>query len=279
MFYNTEEFCSDIKRERFYTMNRYKRQSLIGYRDLLIELVTKDVKLKYRRSFLGYLWSILNPLMIMLVMVIVFSSIFRFDVENYPVYLIIGQTIYNYVNNATVHAIYSVTDNGALLKKVYVPKYIFPLSKVTSDLVDFLFSLGAMVLVMVITGTPFSVYFILLPYVAVQIYLFTLGMGMFLAQASVFFRDVRYIYNVFLTAWMYATPIFYPVTMLPDKIRWIVTHLNPLYYYIEQFRVIVLERTVPSMVLVSRGCIISLLFLGFGILTFRKSQDKFILYI
>ena len=102
-------------------MNRYKRQSLVGYRDLLIELVTKDVKLKYRRSFLGYLWSILNPLMIMLVMVIVFSSIFRFDVENYPVYLIIGQTIYNYVNNATVHAFYSVTDNGALLKK-----YMFP---------------------------------------------------------------------------------------------------------------------------------------------------------
>ena len=219
----------------------------MGYRDLLIELVTKDVKLKYRRSFLGYLWSILNPLMIMLVMVIVFSSIFRFDIDHYPVYLIIGQTIYNYVNNATVHAIYSVTDNGALLKKVYVPKYIFPLSKVTSDLVDFLFSLGAMVLVMLITGTQFSVYLILLPYVAIQIYVFSLGMGMFLAQASVFFRDIRYIYNVFLTAWMYATPIFYPVTMLPDKIRWIVTHLNPLYYYIEQFRVIVLEQTMPSM--------------------------------
>ena len=145
----------------------------MGYRDLLIELVTKDVKLKYRRSFLGYLWSILNPLMIMLVMVIVFSSIFRFDIDHYPVYLIIGQTIYNYVNNATVHAIYSVTDNGALLKKVYVPKYIFPLSKVTSDLVDFLFSLGAMVLVMLITGTQFSVYLILLPYVAIQIYVFS----------------------------------------------------------------------------------------------------------
>ena len=225
-------------------MNKYRKQGWMGYRDLLIELVTKDVKLKYRRSFLGYLWSILNPLMIMLVMVIVFSSIFRFDIDHYPVYLIIGQTIYNYVNNATVHAIYSVTDNGALLKKVYVPKYIFPLSKVTSDLVDFLFSLGAMVLVMLITGTQFSVYLILLPYVAIQIYVFSLGMGMFLAQASVFFRDIRYIYNVFLTAWMYATPIFYPVTMLPDKIRWIVTHLNPLYYYIEQFRVIVLERTV-----------------------------------
>ena len=252
---------------------------LLAYKELLLELVKRDLRVKYRKSVLGYLWSLLNPLMMMMVVSIVFSYMFRFDIENYPVYLIIGQTIYNYVNNATVHAIYSVTDNGALLKKVYVPKYIFPLSKVTSDLVDFLFSLGAMVLVMLITGTPFSMYLILLPYVAIQIYLFSLGMGMFLAQASVFFRDIRYIYNVFLTAWMYATPIFYPVTMLPDKIRWIVTHLNPLYYYIEQFRVIVLEQTMPSMVLVSRGCIISLLFLAFGILTFRKSQDKFILYI
>lgn len=101
----------------------------MGYRDLLIELVTKDVKLKYRRSFLGYLWSILNPLMIMLVMVIVFSSIFRFDIDHYPVYLIIGQTIYNYVNNATVHAIYSVTDNGSIVKEGLCSQVHFPIVK------------------------------------------------------------------------------------------------------------------------------------------------------
>lgn len=132
-----------------------KKKGLVAYKDLMHELVSKDIKLKYRRSILGYLWSILNPLMIMLVMVMVFSSIFRFDVENYPVYLIIGQTIYNYVTNATNHAMYSIMDNSSLLKKVYVPKYIFPFSKVTSDMVDFLFSLGAMVFVMVITGTEF----------------------------------------------------------------------------------------------------------------------------
>ena len=251
----------------------------MGYRDLLIELVTKDVKLKYRRSFLGYLWSILNPLMIMLVMVIVFSSIFRFDIDHYPVYLIIGQTIYNYVNNATVHAIYSVTDNGALLKKVYVPKYIFPLSKVTSDLVDFLFSLGAMVLVMLITGTQFSVYLILLPYVAIQIYVFSLGMGMFLAQASVFFRDIRYIYNVFLTAWMYATPIFYPIAQLPLNLQWVIKHFNPLYAYIAQFRTIVLDGICPDVRLILYGFCVSFIMAGFGIWVFMKSQDKFILYI
>lgn len=256
-----------------------KKKGLMTYKDLMGELVSKDIKLKYRRSVLGYLWSILNPLLIMLVMVMVFSNIFRFDVENYPVYLIIGQTIYNYVTNATNHSLYSITDNASLLKKVYVPKYIFPLSKVTSDMVDFLFSLGAMFLVMLITGTPFSMYLILLPYVAIQLYVFTLGMSLFLSQATVFFRDVRYIYAVFLTAWMYATPIFYPVTILPPKIQWIVTHLNPLYYYIEQFRCIVLECALPSFKLVYRGCIISLIFLAVGAWFFRKNQDKFILYI
>lgn len=258
---------------------KFSNKKWVAYKDLLEQLVTKDIKLKYRRSILGYLWSVLNPLLIMLVMVLVFSSIFRFDIENYPVYLIIGQTIYNFVSNATNHALYSITDNGALLKKIYVPKYIFPFSKVTSDMVDFLLSLGALILVMVITKTPFSIYLILLPYVALQLYVFILGMSLFLAQATVFFRDVRYIYAVFLTAWMYATPIFYPVSILPDQMRWFVTHLNPLYYYIEQFRCIVLERTLPSFTLVYRGCIVSLVFLAVGILFFRKNQNKFILYI
>lgn len=256
-----------------------KKKSLFEYKDLMKELISKDIKLKYRRSILGYLWSILNPLMIMLVMVVVFSNIFRFDVENYPVYLIIGQTIFNYVNNATNHSLYSITDNGSLLKKIYVPKYIFPLSRVTSDMVDFLFSLGAMILVMIITGTKFSMYLILLPYVALQLYVFTLGMSLFLSQATVFFRDVRYIYAVFLTAWMYATPVFYPVSILPTKVRWIVTHLNPLYYYMEQFRCIVLERAMPSMTLVCRGCIMSLIFFVVGAWFFKRNQDKFILYI
>ncbi len=252
---------------------------IIKYKDLLGQLVIKDLKLKYRRSFLGYLWSILNPLAIMLVMVIVFSSIFRFDIENYPVYLIIGQTIYNYMSNSTTQAIYSITDNGALLKKIYVPKFIFTLSKVTSGLVDFLFSLGALILVMLITRTPFSMYFILIPFVAVQLYVFCLGIGLFLAQASVFFRDIQYIYGVILTAWMYATPIFYPASLLPDKLRWIITHLNPLYFYIQQFRCLVLEHCLPTAKLFGAGCLAAILVLFIGNFAFKRSQDKFILYI
>ena len=108
-----------------------RMQGFYKYKDLLVQLVSRDLKLKYRRSFLGYVWSILNPLLLMLVMTIVFSHIFRFDIANYPVYLIIGQTLYNYMNNSTTHAIYSITDNGPLLKKTYVPKYIFTLAKIT----------------------------------------------------------------------------------------------------------------------------------------------------
>ena len=124
--------------------------TFMKYRHLLQALVERDVKLKYRRSFLGYLWSILNPLMIMVIMVAVFSSMFRFDIENYPVYLIIGQTIFNFVSEATNQAMWSITGNASLLKKTYVPKYIFTLSKVSSCCVNMLFSLGAMILVFLI---------------------------------------------------------------------------------------------------------------------------------
>ena len=108
-------------------------QGLYKFKDLVKQLVVKDIKLKYRRSFLGYVWSVLNPLMVMVVMYLVFSKMFRFNIENYSAYLIIGQTLFTFMNEATNQAIGSITGNGSLLKKVYVPKYVFTLSKVTSS--------------------------------------------------------------------------------------------------------------------------------------------------
>ena len=180
-------------------MNLWKKRlrALYDYRFLIKQLVTKDIKLKYRRSFLGYFWSILNPLLIMMVLVIVFSNMFRFDIANYPAYLIIGQTMFSYMTEATNQSIFSITGNAALLKKVYVPKYVFTLSKVTSSLVNLLFSLGAMFIVFIITRVQFSLYMFLIPVVLVEVYLFCLGLSLFLAQISVFFRDIQYIYNVF----------------------------------------------------------------------------------
>ena len=254
-------------------------KELMEYSDLVKELVAKDLKLKYRRSFLGYVWSILNPLGIMLVMVVVFSSMFRWDIAYYPVYLIIGQTMFNYMSQATTHSMYSILDNASLLKKIYIPKYIFTFSKVTSDLVDFAFSMGAILLVMVVTGVPFSVYLLLFPVVAFELYIFVLGVGLFLAQASVFFRDIQYIYAVILTAWTYLTPIFYPESMLPEWLHFIIVRFNPMFYYVKQMRQVVIEQTYPDPKLVIAGFVVGLLFVAFGGLFFKKNQGKFILYI
>jgi lipopolysaccharide transport system permease protein len=246
---------------------------------LLEQLVLKDIKLKYRRSFLGYLWSILNPLMIMCIMVLVLSMMFRFSIDNYPVYLIIGQTLFNSVSEATTQAMFSITGNAPLLKKTYVPKYIFAFSKVTSSMVNMVFALGAMLIVFIVRRVQFSGYMLFIPVVILQVYIFALGLGMLLASATVFFRDIQYIYSAFITAWTYATPIFYPIDQVPDRMAWMIKHFNPMYAYITQFRTVVLNVTFPDPRLVLYGFAMSLTMLVVGTLVFLKSQDKFILYI
>ena len=249
------------------------------YRDLLKQLVIRDIKLKYRRSFLGYIWSVLNPLLIMIVMTIVFSTMFSRNIENFPVYLFTGQVLFNFMNTSTHQAIFSITGNSALLKKTYVPKYIFTVSKITSGLVDFFFSLGALLIVMIVTRAPFTIYSLLVPFVALQLYLFCVGLGMFLAQANVFFRDIQYIYNAVTTAWMYLTPIFYPIESLPKNVLWTVKHFNPMYFYVGQFRDLVYYGRMPGHIIILAGCLTSIFMLIIGIWSFLKNQDKFILYI
>lgn len=249
------------------------------YKDLLKELVSRDIKLKYRRSFLGYLWSILNPLMIMIVMACVFSTMFKRNIENFPVYLFTGQLMFNYMNQSTHQAISAITSNATLLKKTYVPKYIFVFCKISSGLIDFFFSCVALMMVMIVTGAHFSWYNLLFPLVAVQLYVFCLGLGMFLAQGNVFFKDIQYIYNAVTTAWMYLTPIFYPLEMLPGWLQKIVMYGNPLYFYIAQFRAVVYQGALPELGLVIQGIAASVLMLLIGTVCFKKNQDRFILYI
>lgn len=228
---------------------------------------------------MGYLWSILNPLMIMIIMVSVFSSMFRSDIVNYPVYLIIGQTIFNFVSESTNQAMWSITGNAALLKKTYVPKYIFTLSKVTSSCVNTLFSLGAMLIVFIVCKVHFNWFMLFIPVIMAQVYIFCVGLGLFLSQATVFFRDIQYIYAAFLMAWMYLTPIFYPITQLNPQLIWIIKTFNPLYSFITQFRTIVLECTMPDPGLTLYGFAVSIAILIVGTFCFLKNQGRFILYI
>ena len=218
---------------------KYRINTFFKYKDLIYLLVSRDLKLKYRRSFLGYLWSILNPLLIMIVMTIVFSTMFSRNITNFPVYLIIGRTVFEFVTNSTSQAMQSIVTNAPLLKKTSVPKYIFTFSRITSSLVDMVFSLGAMLIVILATRATITYHVIMLPLIILQMYLFSLGLGLFLAQANVFFRDIQYIYHAVITAWMYLTPIFYPIEVLPSKIQILIKGLNPLYYYVAGFRDVV----------------------------------------
>jgi len=258
---------------------KHTAQELWKYRDLLKLLVSRNIKLKYRRSVLGYLWSVLNPLLIMIVMTVVFSTMFGRNIENFPVYLFCGQLLFNYMNNSTHQAISSINANASLLKKTYVPKYIFTLSKITSGLVDTVFSLGALLIIMLVTRARFTWTMLLFPVVMLQLYIFCIGLGLFLAQANVFFRDIEYIYNAVTTAWMYLTPIFYPLEMLPESVRWIVKHLNPMYFYVGQFRDLVYAGTLPGPTIQIAGWTAAIGMLALGIWSFRRSEDKFILYI
>ena len=163
------------------------------YRPLIRELVTRDLKVKYRRSFLGYVWSILNPLLMMLLQTLVFSYMFRFQIENFPLYLICGNTLFNFFNESTNMGMGSVLGNSSLIKKVYVPKFIFPISRVVSSFVNLLFSLAAIILVMLITRSPFHLTILLVWAPLVLLFLFTCGIALLLSALAVYFRDLQYL--------------------------------------------------------------------------------------
>lgn len=248
------------------------------YSPLLYELVIRDLKLKYRRSFLGYVWSLLNPLMMMAVMSLVFSYMFRFDIPNYPLYLICGQTLWSFFNESTTASMASILVNGSLIRKVYIPKYIFPISRVLSSFVTMGFSLVSILMVMLVTRVPFTWKLLLLPIPLVFLLLFCMGVGMALAAFAVYFRDVMHLYTVVVMAWMYLTPIFYPVSALPERIA-LLLQLNPMYHYVTFFREVVLYGTIPGGAVWLGTIAFGLLAFVIGLLIFRKLQRNFILYV
>lgn len=253
-------------------------QQFCRYRPLLRELVLRDLKIKYRRSFLGYLWSLLNPLLMMTIMSLVFSYMFRFSIPNYPLYLICGQTLWSFFNESTNTAMTSVIYNGPLIRKVYIPKFIFPISRVLSSFVTMSFSLAAILIVMLATRVRLSRYVLLIPIPLALLLLFCMGMGMVLSALAVYFRDMLHLYSVVVMAWMYLTPIFYPISALPEGVALLI-RFNPMYHYLTFFREVVLYGTLPSPHL-WLGCFgFSVLSITVGLLVFRKLQRNFILYL
>lgn len=258
----------------------YKSSSEVfaKYRHLVLNLISRDLKVKYRRSMLGFLWSILNPLLMALVINAVFQNLFRFDIEYFIVYYLTGSLIFNFMTEATTGSLTSVINAASLIKKVYIPKYIFPLEKCLFAFVNMLFSSFAVIIVILIKRMPVHFSALLFFYPMICVLIFSLGLSLILASVNVFFRDVGHLYTVWTVAWMYLTPIIYPASILPNSINKIM-QLNPMYYYVTYFRDVVMYGNIPDLKTHLICIIYAVLFLIIGLLTFKKKQDKFILYI
>ena len=248
------------------------------YRFLIKQLVSRDFNTKYRQSVLGVVWSFLNPLLTMMVQYIVFSTIFKSEIYNYPVYLLCGIVLMNFFTESVALGMDSILTNARLITKVYIPKYIFPISKVLFSSLNMLISLIPLFIVVLITGAKLSFSLLLMPLALSLLLMFCLGMGFFMASANVFFRDTKFLWGVVSMLWLYLTPIFYPVTIIPEAYRW-VFHMNPMFQFITFMRIIILDGISPG-INTYIGCFLSAFIpLGLGLLVFKKSQNQFILHL
>ncbi len=248
------------------------------YGFLINQLVERDFKTKYKRSVLGYLWSFLNPLLTMAIQYIVFSTIFRSNIDNFPVYLLSGIIMFNFFTDAVGQGLTAIIDNASLITKVYVPKYIYPVTKVISCSINLAISVIPLLIVTVLTGAKITKAIVLLPYALMCILLFCIGLSLLLCTTMVFFRDTKYLWGIVSLVWMYATPIFYPADILPTQFHFIQA-LNPMYHYIQFIRTILIQGISPEPQAYLICAAMSLVTCLIGAIVFKKNQDKFVLYI
>ena len=248
------------------------------YSFLLNQLVSRDFKTRYKRSVLGVLWSMLNPLLTMCVQYLVFANLFKWDVDNYAVYLLVGTVTFNFFSEATQAALSPITGSASLITKVYIPTYVFPISKVLSSCINLCFSTLALYLIIFIQGIPLNVYHLLIPVMYVLLIGFCIGVGLILSALMVYFRDTQFLYSVLIVLWMYLTPLFYPIDIIPEDMMGVYS-MNPMYQYVTFFRTLVLEASMPSGECWAYciGYSAGLLLIGYAV--FRKMKKNFILYI
>ena len=248
------------------------------YNFLLKQLVNRDFKVKYKRSVLGVAWSFVNPLLTMGVQYVVFSTLFSNDLPNYAVYLLIGIVFFNFFNEAVGQGMTSITGNANLIKKVYMPKYIYPLSKLLSSLINFAITLIPLAIVMAITRVVPTWSMLLIIFDIICFLVFIFGMILILSTLMTFFQDTQFLWTVISMIWMYLTPIFYTESIIPEKFRTLY-HLNPMYQYISFARTCLIDGCSPDPMQYVYCIASSVVVLIFGLFVFKKNQDKFVLHL
>lgn len=249
-------------------------KNLYQYRELLKTNVKKEIRGKYKGSFLGVLWSFLNPLLMVLVYALVFSVILKQDIPNYVIFLIVGVIPWNFFTTVIMQGTNCIWINGGIIKKVYFPREILPVSVVLAGLVNFLISCVIIFIFILFSGMGFSIHLIWLPLIAILQTLFSLGLLFILSAVDVYVRDVEYLMNFLISLLFYATPIVYTVDLFPESVRWIL-YLNPMTHFIDAYRSIFYYQTAPSLMSILYISLFAVFFLVFGYMIFRKLEKGF----
>ncbi len=244
------------------------------YRDLLQLLILNRIKTRYKRSVLGVIWTLLNPLLNTLVLTIAFSQIFRFNVPNYAIYILSGLLFWNFFAQSTNDAMDTLVWGSSLLKRIYIPRTIFAVAVVGNGLINYLLALIPLALVMLALRHPFTLNLLALPLAILILGMFTLGFSLLISTVAVFFVDFVYIFNVLLSVWFYLTPIIYPLSILPERFLTLF-RLNPLVHLLQIFRLLIYDGKMPSSTLWGLAFLLSLVTLLTGWIIFTRKVDEF----
>ncbi len=248
---------------------------LYKYRELLKTNVKKEIRGKYKGSWLGVIWTFLNPLLMLAVYAFVFPYILRVNVENYTIFMIVALIPWNFFTTAVISGTSCININGSILKKVYFPREIIPLSVTVSQLINFLITCLIMFIFILVSGVGFTIHLLYFPLIVLIQFLLTLGINFILSSITVFVNDVAHFVQIGMTLGFYATPIVYLSTMLPEKFQWAM-HVNPMAVLVESYRSCLYYHQVPDMYWLGIWGILSLIILIVGYIIFKKLEKTFV---
>ena len=253
-------------------------KELVHSRQVLEELVKRDLKVRYKRSVLGVLWTLLNPLLMMIVTTLIFSSFFRFAIDNFPVYFLSAYLVFGFFSQATGTGCTSILMSAGLVRRVYLAPALLPLASVTTAGVNMVIALLPLFALMALTGSTFSWALLFLPVALALTVLFTYGVALFLSAASVFFHDMTQMYQIIITVWMYITPIFFPIDIVPEQYSLIV-HINPLFHFVEIIRYPIYRGALPEPINLAAATAYAFGTAALGWWYFGRSRNAFTSYL
>jgi len=254
-------------------------RDLIQHRDLIANMVRRDLTVRYKRSVIGFFWTMLNPLLLMIILTVVFSTVFKFDMKDYPTYLLSAYLVFGFYTQTTVQSMTSLSWHGSLMKRVRVPKSIFAVATTLSGLVNLCLAYIPLFVIMLVTGAPICSTVLFLPISFLIIAMFTLGMSLLLSSVAVYFEDVSQMYQVATVGLMYMTPIIYPISIVPMKMLWVVRWLNPLTHLIKLARDPVYNCTLPGSHVIIASVAVATVALVVGWLVFHRLARGFYLHL